>query len=137
MTGRYVEVNIDETNELVRISCPECKYPMRVLAKHANNVYRCYCAACQTDRYMKDTIDTEKLTFKEFYRCMKRGKGISLEEISDLVYELYNENEQLKQAIKDLAQQFQDNIKFDKKQGITEYPIDWVSYIIHYFKEVI
>lgn len=137
MTGRYVEVNIDETNELVRISCPECKYPMRVLAKHKNNVYRCYCAACQTDRYMKDTIYTEKLTFKEFYRCMKRGKGISLEEISDLVYELYNENEQLKQAINDLAQQFQDNIKFDKKQGIKEYPIEFVSYIINYFKEVI
>ena len=96
MTGRYVEVNMDETNEIMRMSCPVCKYPMRVLGKHKDNIYHCYCAACQTDRYMKDTLDTEKLTFKEFDRGMKRGKGIDLERISDLVYELSDENEQLK-----------------------------------------
>ena len=101
MTGRYVEVNMDENNELIRITCPVCKYPMRVLAKHKNNLYQCYCACCQTDRYMKDTLDAEKLTFKEFDRCMKRGKGIDLERISDLVYELYNENERIKHIIKE------------------------------------
>lgn len=101
MTGRYVEVNMDETNEIMRMSCPACKYPMRVLGKHEDNIYHCYCAACQTDRYMKDTLDTEKLTFKEFDRGMKRGKGIDLEQISDLVYELYDENEQLKSICQD------------------------------------
>lgn len=104
MTGRYVEVNMDETNEIMRMSCPACKYPMRVLGKHEDNIYHCYCAACQTDRYMKDTLDTEKLTFKEFDRGMKRGKGIDLEQISDLVYELYDENEQLKQASTELKE---------------------------------
>lgn len=109
MTGRYVEVNMDETNEIMRMSCPVCKYPMRVLGKHEDNIYHCYCAACQTDRYMKDTFDTEKLTFEEFDRGMKRGKGIDLERISDLVYELYDENEQLKKennALKNIIQDF-------------------------------
>ena len=100
MTGRYVEVNMDENNELIRMTCPVCQYPMRVLAKHENNVYQCYCACCQTDRYMKDTLDVEKLTFKEFDKGMKRGKGIDLERISDLVYDLYNEKEQLKKERK-------------------------------------
>jgi len=104
MTGRYVEVNMDENNELIRMTCPVCKYPMRVLAKHEHNVYQCYCAVCQTDRYMKDTLDTEKLTFKEFDRGMKRGKGIDLERISDLVYDLYNENEELKEENEQLKQ---------------------------------
>ena len=102
MTGRYVEVNMDETNEILRMSCPACKYPMRVLGKHEHNIYHCYCAACQTDRYMKDTLDAEKLTFKEFDRGMKRGKGIDLEQISDLVYELYDEKEQLTKELNKL-----------------------------------
>jgi hypothetical protein len=112
MTGRYVEVNMDENNELIRMTCPVCKYPMRVLAKHKNNLYQCYCAVCQTDRYMKDTLDTEKLTFKEFDRGMKRGKGIDLERISDLVYELYNENEQLQFKLKECH----DNKLFSRRE---------------------
>lgn len=69
-TNRFVEVNMDENNELVRVSflipiCPRCKLPMRILAKYKDNIYQCYCAYCQTDRYMKDTLDIEKSTFKE------------------------------------------------------------------------
>lgn len=111
MTGRYVEVNMDETNEIMRMSCPACKYPMRVLGKHEDNIYHCYCAACQTDRYMKDTFDSEKLTFKEFDRGMKRGKGIDLEQISDLVYELYDEKEELKEQINNVGFKFTQNFQ--------------------------
>lgn len=68
MTDRFVEVNIGEDSKLVRVKfptiiCPVCEYPMRVLAKHENNVYQCHCPGCQTDRYIKDMSDTENKRF--------------------------------------------------------------------------
>lgn len=68
MTDRFVEVNTDVNSELVRAifpipTCPVCEYPMKVLAKHEHNIYQCYCACCQTDRYIKDISDIENKRF--------------------------------------------------------------------------
>lgn len=138
MTNRYVEVNIDKNNELMRITCPHCEYPMRVLSKDKNNVYQCYCACCQTDRYMKDTKDNEKLTFKEFDRCMKRGKGIDLERISDLVYELHDKIQELT----DKNNNYQDKIndleseKILDKKAFSKFMVD-ESHLINHYKSVL
>lgn len=76
-------------------------------------------------------LRSEGCIYPEFFDGGNDDLLMETEEVEDLL----NEYEQLKQGINDLAQKFQDNIEFDKKQGITEYPIGFVSYIINYFKE--
>ena len=137
MTNRYVEVNIDKNDELMRITCPHCEYPMRVLSKDKNNIYQCYCPCCQTDRYMKDTKDN-KLTFKEFDNSIKNGKEIDLERLYDLVYELYDKIQELI----DNNNKYQDNIKelegekILNKEAFSKFMVD-ESHLINHYKSVL
>ena len=100
---RYEEVN-RFNGELLRITCPKCGYPMRVLTKDNDNIYQCYCASCKMDRFMKDTLDVQILTVKQLKRDLNRGKGIDGEQLFDLIYNLHEENEHIKQTIKDMME---------------------------------
>lgn len=130
MTEKRYEEVFEFNNEVIRIGCPKCGYPMRVLAKDDDNIYQCYCASCKTDRFMKDTFDVEVLTVEQFKRDINRGKGVDGEQISDLIYNLAEENKQLKQRnnrqAKQLAELYELMAKKDW-ESLTEIIDDFCS----------
>ena len=88
--GRYKEVDRFK-GKTIRILCPKCGYPMRVLEKDSDGVYQCYCANCKMDRFMQDTLD-KKNTIEQLKKEVDFLKGYRED-----VEELTIENEQLKQ----------------------------------------